>query len=346
MTEKINDLLNQMIKKFKPNITLKNLLKLLAIIAGSILFLFIVGSFFPAINSIIATLIFTLFFIGIACICLFIAFKGIEYTNKKNDERIKKIENERLAIQKQKEQIKIAKQKALQAKYDKSNQIINDIPNYHISVVQGNRINRAKMIDMPEIKLSSITKSTNIQQILNNYVSIDVETTGLAASKERIIQISAIRFENGEPVEKFNTYINPKRHIPDEASKINGITDDMVSDSPIIGEVADSFLKFIGKSAIIGYNISFDLKFLYMEGIDLITKRRKIYDVYTLVKKSHINANTSNSKLETIAKYIDVYADAHNSLADCYLTNAVFLHLIQNGQYYKNEYDMNRYQEW
>ena len=96
----------------------------------------------------------------------------------------------------------------------------------------------------------------------NDFISLDLETTGLNISKDEIIEISAIHFKNGEIFDEFTTLLKPLRAIPKKITEITGITDSLVSDSPIIEEIFDDFLNFIDGHIIVAHNIDFDIGFI------------------------------------------------------------------------------------
>ena len=176
---------------------------------------------------------------------------------------------------------------------------------------------------MPEIKFKNITKSFNPDS-LPAYVVFDVETTGLKAYSDRIIELSAILYEENEPISCFTTKINPGKPIPAAASEVNNIYDKDVSDAPSISAVSGSFFEFIGSCPLVAYNASFDLKFLYCSGIDLISLKNKVYDAYALAKKAYDSAYVKSYTLTDIANFNNIYFDAHDSLNDCYATGLVF----------------------
>ena len=96
-----------------------------------------------------------------------------------------------------------------------------------------------------------------------DYVVFDLETTGLSPEMDAIIEISAIKVKKGNVEDEFSTLVNPQRRIPAAASRVNGITDKMVADAPVLKEVIEDFLSFIGSEVLVGHNIhSFDMKFL------------------------------------------------------------------------------------
>ena len=81
------------------------------------------------------------------------------------------------------------------------------------------------------VKYSNITSKTSFDRI-GSFVVVDTETTGLSSTRDNIIELAVIKFEDWIPVAKFHTLINPKKHIPDDASAVNGITDEMVAEAP------------------------------------------------------------------------------------------------------------------
>lgn len=183
--------------------------------------------------------------------------------------------------------------------------------------------------DMPEIRYANIPASFN-RDTLPAFVVIDTETTGLSANRDGIIELSAIRFEEFRPVAGWTTLIDPGQSIPAEASAVNNITDAMVSGAPTIAQVAQSFADFCGTAPIVGYNLPFDLKFLYAAGIDLTVKRRKYYDVLAIARKYFKgDLSLSSYKLGYVATQCGlVPVDAHRSLSDCLTTGLLLDRLI------------------
>ena len=99
------------------------------------------------------------------------------------------------------------------------------------------------------------------------FIAFDVETTGLNATSDRIVELGAVCFENEVPVRSFGTLINPGREIPPAASKVNHITNAMLKTSPGEEKVYQGFIKFIGDAAygkviMCAHNARFDFSFL------------------------------------------------------------------------------------
>lgn len=101
--------------------------------------------------------------------------------------------------------------------------------------------------------------------ILDEFVAIDVETTGLRPSKQRVIEIALYRYRAGELVERLESLINPCRSIPSYISNLTTITNDQVDDAPVFEAMAEQIVEFIGSSLLVGHNVTFDISFLNEE---------------------------------------------------------------------------------
>ncbi|MBA2246587.1 MAG: 3'-5' exonuclease, partial [Chloroflexia bacterium] len=101
--------------------------------------------------------------------------------------------------------------------------------------------------------------------ILDEFVAIDVETTGLRPSKQRVIEIALYRFRGGELVERLESLINPGRAIPAYISNLTTITNTHVEDAPAFAELAEGIVAFIGSSLLVGHNVTFDISFVNEE---------------------------------------------------------------------------------
>jgi DNA polymerase-3 subunit epsilon len=98
-------------------------------------------------------------------------------------------------------------------------------------------------------------------------IALDTETTGLdPAQGHRIIEICCIELENHLPTDQvFHTLVNPERDVPEEATRVHGITNEKLTDAPLFADLADDFLAFIGEAPLVIHNAEFDLKFLNAE---------------------------------------------------------------------------------
>lgn len=163
-------------------------------------------------------------------------------------------------------------------------------------------------------------------------VVFDVETTGLFAKDgDRIVEIAAVKVKKGEMVEEFESFINPERGIPIEASRINNITDDMVADSPTADKILPQMIDFIGGASLVGHNVKFDLEFLCFQ-LSLVGRklRSTTPTIDTLKMSRGLIPQLNRHRLSNVAQYFGVQiGDTHRALADVKLTVAVLLRLFE-----------------
>ena len=209
------------------------------------------------------------------------------------------------------------------------NCILNGIPAHAINVSNEKR-NRNKQIMLSPNYLA-LRSNTNICK-LKDFVSIDVETTGLSTGGGDIIEVSAIKWNDFEPVSIFSTYCKPRKPIPYEATMVNHITDEMVANAPTFKEIAGDLEKFIGGLPLVAHNAPFDLKFLYVCGMASI-ESCDAYDTLSLsrsIVRDCDGEKLENYKLETVCNEICIYFDhAHDSATDCLAAGLLFVELIK-----------------
>lgn len=165
------------------------------------------------------------------------------------------------------------------------------------------------------------------KQQKEGYVVFDLETTGLHSEKDEIIEIAAIRIIKNRIVDELQCLVIPEKSIPQAITKLTGINQTMVVESGIQLENAIAkFIDFIGTSAIVSHNISFDRAFLDVAckklGRSRINNSGK--DTMQLARRK-IDDEISNYRLETVAKYFKISVDEkHRAMADCKTTFYVY----------------------
>lgn len=182
--------------------------------------------------------------------------------------------------------------------------------------------------DLPDYSFSNITRTTRLDSIFP-LVFLDVETTGLYPSKSEIIEVSAIKFDFGMvPISCFTSLCKPSKPIPEEASAINHITDEMVKDAPSFREIAPALTEYLKGCNIAGHNLDFDLRFIFAHGAEL-PEGKRFYDTLDLAQLTIHKSDIWNYKLETLCSYYGIWRNkAHRSLSDCYATSKVFSRLV------------------
>lgn len=170
------------------------------------------------------------------------------------------------------------------------------------------------------------TQGKLLNEYIEDYVVFDLETTGVSPYNDEVIEISAVKARKGKVVEEFSQLVNPKRTIPFAASRVNNITDDMVSDAPFFDEVLRNFLKFVGEDVLVGHNIqSFDMKFIYRDCERYFHQLITNDYVDTLILAKRCFPEWRHRKLGNLADYYGISTQgAHRALADCRMNQRVF----------------------
>ncbi len=96
---------------------------------------------------------------------------------------------------------------------------------------------------------------------------VDIETTGMRSTHDRIIEIGILRVENGELINTFQSLINPQTYIPKEITGITGISEDMLADAPTFRSVKDDILSILDDCTFVAHNVRFDYGFIKSEFI-------------------------------------------------------------------------------
>ena len=156
-------------------------------------------------------------------------------------------------------------------------------------------------------------------------VALDLETTGLDISQDKIIEIGMIRFDGAKVLETYQTFINPDRPIPAAVSQLTHITNPMVVNAPHILDVLEEVSEFVGTDAIVGHNIGFDLGFL--RRYKILTKNR-CTDTYELA--SVLLPRAGRYKLSALVEQFGIDAEGkHRAVADCMMTLKLYNKLIE-----------------
>ena len=179
-------------------------------------------------------------------------------------------------------------------------------------------------------KPSRPNKGRSLIAIPDTYTVIDIETTGLDSRFCEIIELSALRYSNGSLIDSFTTLVKPTEPIDDFITELTGITNDLVSDAPAISDAIKNFYNFVGSDILVGYNVHFDINFIYdvlqnTHGLDFTNS---FVDVMRFAKK--LLPDLKNHKLETVADHYKISSPAHRSYADCETCNACYQALLSD----------------
>ena len=168
------------------------------------------------------------------------------------------------------------------------------------------------------------------------YVVLDVETTGLNTSTDEIIEIGAVRFENGVEVAEFSELINPGRPLPDKIVEITGITTAMLQGQRTLKEAMPDFAKFCEGAVLVAHNASFDMAF-FKRAFELIGHPFEFTTMDTLALSRNQYPNFKSHKLGNICKMLNVnLTNAHRAVHDARATAQVLMKMLAEIKTQKN----------
>ena len=176
---------------------------------------------------------------------------------------------------------------------------------------------------------ADVVKNAGDEEIEKSaYVVLDVETTGLNTFADSIIEIGAVRFENGVEVDSFSELIDPQRPLPDKIVEITGITSAMLSGKRTLREVMPDFAKFCEGAVLVAHNAAFDMSF-FRRAFPLIGREFDFVTLDTLALARNLYPNSKNHKLGTLAKMLGVsLVNAHRAVHDARATAQVMMKMF------------------
>ena len=177
--------------------------------------------------------------------------------------------------------------------------------------------------------LTDIAVRAKEQTLDDTYVVFDIETTGFSAVNDRIIEIGAVKVQNGEIIDKYSVFVNPEIPIPFDITNLTGITDEMVMGAPTIEVILPEFLEFIGEAALVAHNASFDVGFIEQNCKNLEIQKKFTY-LDTVALARVLLPTLSKYKLNIVAKALGISLENHHrAVDDAGATAEIFVKFIE-----------------
>lgn len=164
------------------------------------------------------------------------------------------------------------------------------------------------------------------------FVVVDLETTGLSAHKDRIIEIGAVKIHGGEEISRFSTFVDPGRLIPPLITNITGISDDDVDGAPEEAQAVKDFLEFARGSVLVAHNARFDIGFLQAASMRAhITWPQPTHLCTLVLARTMLDRSAVGSfKLSSLARHFHATTTpTHRALDDALATVTVFHGLLE-----------------
>ncbi|MFU8792842.1 MAG: PolC-type DNA polymerase III [Acholeplasmataceae bacterium] len=189
-------------------------------------------------------------------------------------------------------------------------------------------------LDFVDETIFKITSEANEDIELKNatYVVFDIETTGLSAMRDKIIEIGAVKIQSGQVTETYQQFVNPEEAISDLITNLTSITDDMLKDQPLIDTVLPEFLAFIKGSVLVAHNALFDIGHIREKArqLDLAFDDSKAIDTLNLARYFYAD-QLKRFNLKAVSKLFKVKLDNHHrAIDDAQATAQIWLQMLSD----------------
>ena len=167
--------------------------------------------------------------------------------------------------------------------------------------------------------------------MIQDYVCLDLETTGLDPKTDKIIEIGAVKVRGGEIVDSFQSFVNPGRILPEKIVELTGICDEDLKDAMSIETVIPKFLEFSGNDCFLGHSVLFDYSFMKKAVVNLDGKNKyEKFGIDTLkISRKHL-ASLESRKLSYLCAYYGIDQKAHRALGDAMATHFLYQRLLKD----------------
>lgn len=169
------------------------------------------------------------------------------------------------------------------------------------------------------------------------FIAFDFETTGFLPGVDQIVEIGAVRYIDGQPEATFVTLVDPRKPMPEGASRVSGITDDMLVGKPVIEDLLESFAEFCGNDILVAHNAPFDFQFLLsdIKKYESSSPGGVVLDTCAIARK--VFPGLMNYKLGTLVQHLNIPSTGfHRAGEDASYCGQLFLHILDklkiNGQ--------------
>lgn len=165
----------------------------------------------------------------------------------------------------------------------------------------------------------------------DTYVVFDVETTGLSAVYDTIIELAAVKIKDGEIIDRFESFANPHQRLSATIINLTSITDDMLKDAPEVAEVLQKFHTWAGDAVLVAHNASFDMGFLNVGYKKIGLEKAKNPVIDTLELGRFLYPEMKNHRLNTLAKKFDIdLTQHHRAIYDTEATGYLLLKMLKD----------------
>ncbi len=174
--------------------------------------------------------------------------------------------------------------------------------------------------------LQYIAKASRNQSLDDTYVVFDLETTGLSNNTCTIIEIGAVKIQNGKIIDTFSELIDPQQKLPEKIIELTKISDDMLKGKPFLDEILPKFMEFIEGTVLVAHNAKFDVNFVNKYAKEIVGRDVENTVVDTVFLAHLLLPNMKRFKLNLIAEQLKIeLKNHHRAVDDATATAQIFL---------------------
>ncbi|MBV9708810.1 MAG: 3'-5' exonuclease, partial [Chloroflexi bacterium] len=160
-------------------------------------------------------------------------------------------------------------------------------------------------------------------------VALDLETTGLHAEQDTILEVAAVKFQGSDIIDTFETFVAPGRAIPYRVQRLTGIKPEHLVGAPPFAAIAEKLQRFLGNLPLVGHSIPFDVNFLLRRGLARTNQLIDTFELAIILLPSLASYNLGHV---STSLGIPVPPDRHRAMVDTLLAMHVFLQLHERLQ--------------
>jgi len=196
---------------------------------------------------------------------------------------------------------------------------------------EGDQLRRNQLLQLEKLQRAGITVEVNrVEWIVHpdqDYVVVDIETTGGNAKWNRVTEIGAVKIRGGKVIDEWQTLVNPERSIPRRIVDLTGITDAMVASAPDFAQIADEFAEFMGEAVFVAHNVKFDYSFL-SEEFSRLERDFRYPSLCTVVATRRYFPGLKSYGLARLCEHFGISLDSHHrALCDARATASILMRI-------------------
>lgn len=170
--------------------------------------------------------------------------------------------------------------------------------------------------------------------MIEDYICLDLETTGLNPKTDKIIEIGAVKVRAGKITDSFETFVAPERKLEQHIVELTGITDKMLENAPSKEEVIPKFLEFAGEDILLGHSVLFDYSFIKRAAVNCkLSFERQGIDTLKIARK--FLPDLESRSLGFLCTHYQIEHSAHRAMADAVATVSLYKKLCE--QFFNEE---------